>query len=182
MSKLSDDLKRILNGLALQDAGEFLSLPSKMKALGIDHGPYNPQNSAHSVARFKTQRVALINDGRDHSAALEYAIDSCSRHGGKIDLLIHGTDQTAHTSKLETQLSAAGLDYQTIQLGTAPIDSILTYVSNQPALAFLVATPDDAVAKVLVEQVIPNNKRRLPLPLVLIQNRPSDHACKQSAA
>jgi hypothetical protein len=182
MSKLSDDLKRILNGLALQDAGEFLSLPSKMKALGIDQEPYSPQNSVHSVARRKIQRIALITDGRDHGAALEYAIDSCSRHGGKIDLLIHGTVETAHTDKLEAQLDSAGLEYQYIQLGTAPIDTILSYVSTQPALIFLVATPDDAVAKLLAEQVIPKNERRFHLPLVLIGNRTSDHACKQSAA
>ncbi len=184
MTNLTDDLKRILTGLAYQDAGEFLSMHDKMRTLGM--GAKNrkkPVSPTHSIVNKPAiHRIALISDGRGAGAPLDYAIETCSRQGAKIDLLLHGTIDTENIATLETHIRSAGLDYNCIQLGTEPVDGIIEYVCNHPALIFLVAMPDDATAKTLIEEVIPKRGGRIPVPLVLIEDQPSVRPANQSAA
>ncbi|MBV2090044.1 MAG: hypothetical protein KUF72_04080 [Candidatus Thiodiazotropha sp. (ex Ctena orbiculata)] len=176
MKKLSDNLKQMLNGLAHQDAGEFLSMREKMKALGMEAeikakpSPV-PRNIAKQSA---TQRIAFISDGRGVGAPLAYAIDACLRQGAKIDLLTHGTTDVANISALENQIQAAGLDNNHIQLGLSAIDDIFNYIRNHLSLIFLVAMPDDNLAKVIIEEVIPKRGARMSVPLVLIEDRPNE--------
>ena len=184
MTKLSDDLKRILSGLASQDAGEFLSMHDKMKVLGIkSETRLKPSSPPRNLAKKPaTYRIAFISDGRGVNAPLDYAIDACLRQGAKLDLQIHATTDTASISALENQVRAAGLDYHRIQLGMEPVDDIIDYISNHPSLIFLVALPDDDAAKVLFEDVIPKRGGRIRVPLVLIEDGSSTRPVEQSAA
>ena len=181
---LSDHLKRILNGLAQQDAGEFLSMHEKMKVLGMGaESPSKPHSRPQNIVQEPAiQHIAFISDGRGIGAPLDYVIDSCSRQGSKIDLLIHGTTDMANISALENRIRAAGIQHRSIELGTKPVDDIADYIFNQPSLIFLVAMPDDTAAKVLIEEVIPRYGRRIPVPLVLIEDRSGSHQTKLSAA
>ncbi|QYZ65236.1 MAG: hypothetical protein OI74_07950 [Gammaproteobacteria bacterium (ex Lamellibrachia satsuma)] len=184
MKKLSDDLKRMLTGLAHQDAGEFLSMRDKMKVLGMgSETRAKPSPSPRKIAKkTATHRIAFISDGRGVGAPLAYAIDACSRQGAKIDLLIHGTADTENISALENQIRVAGLDHHRIPLGMNPVDDIINYICNHLSLIFLVAMPDDDAAKILIEEAIPKRGGRIPVPLVLIEDRPSPHQAEQSAA
>lgn len=184
MKKLTEDLKRMLNGLAYQDVGEFMSRRDMMKALGMGSETKTiPAATPNTTARKITaQSVALITDGRGAGAPLAYAIDACSRQGATIDLLMHGTIDTASISAMESQIRAAGIGCQRIHLGMKPVDEIVNYICCQSSLIFLVAMPDDKVAKVLVEDVIPKRGGRIPTPLVLIEDRPLSSETKQSAA
>lgn len=183
MKKLSNDLKKILTGLAYQDAGEFLSMHEKMKVLG--YGPETrkePLAAPRKVVRPATKRIALISDGRGLGAPLDYAIDACLRQDARIDLLVHGAMDTEGISALEKQVQKAGLDCQRIKLGVNAVEDIVDYICNHPSLIFLVAMPDDAAARVLIEEVIPQRGGRIPVPLVLIEKHTSVGVHKQSAA
>lgn len=184
MTKLSDSLKRALSGLAYQDAGEFLPMHEKMKMLGMTQEAKGMRASSAPSATRKPaiHRIALISDGRGEGAPIEYVIEACLRQNARIDLLTHGTVDTARISSLENQIRAAGLDYHRIQLGVNPIDDIVNYINNYPALDFLVAMPDDEVAKVLIEEEIPKRGGRICVPLVLIEDRSLRPSVKQSAA
>jgi len=183
MIKLSDDLKKILSGLAHQDAGEFLPMRDKMKALGLGLETRVKSSPSRNVARKPAiHRIALISDGRGAGAPLSYAIDACSRQGAKIDLLTHGAVDMASISAIEKQIRTAGLEYHHIQLGMKPVDDVIDYICNHPALIFLVAMPDDETVKVLIEEVIPKRGGRIPVPLVLIEDRPSVRLAEPSAA
>jgi hypothetical protein len=183
MIKLSDDLKRILSGLASQDAGEFLSMHEKMKVLGIGSETRLKPSAPplNLVKKPATYRIAFVSDGRGVGAPLDYAIGACLRQGAKIDLLIHGTTDAASVSALESQVRAAGLDCHHIQLGMEPVEDIIDYISNHPSLIFLVALQDDDAAKVLIE-VTPMRGGRIRVPLVLIEDRSSTRPVEQSAA
>ncbi len=184
MKKLSNDLKRILSGLAHQDDGEFLSMDEKMKALGVgsDSRVKSLSPTPSLVRKTVTQRIALISDGRGLGAPLDYAIDACSRQASKIDLLIHDAVDTSHISAIEKKIQEADLDYQRIQLGSDVTGEIVSYIHNHPSLIFLVALPDDGPVKVLIEEVIPKRGGRIPVPLVLIEDRASPPSANQSVA
>jgi hypothetical protein len=184
MKILSNELKRILTGLAYQDAGEFLSMGDKMKVLG--YGPKIREKplaaSRKVVTRPATKAIALISDGRGLGAPLDYAIDACLRQDARIDLLVHGVIDMESISVLEKRIQEAGLDCHRIQLGARVVDGIVEYICNHPSLIFLVAMPDDAAARVLIEEVIPKRGGRIPVPLVLIEDQLAAKKYKQSAA
>ena len=184
MKGLSDALKKMLTGLAHQDAGEFLSAHEKMEILG--YGPETREKpsevSRKMVKRPVTKRIALITDGRGLGAPLDYAIDACLRQDAQIDLLVHGAVDTKSISLLEKQVKQAGLDCQHIRLGVNVIDDIVEYIYSQPSLIFLVAMPDDTAARTLIEEVIPRHGGRVPVPLVLIEEKPVATSVRQSAA
>lgn len=184
MKKLSDNLKQMLAGLAHQDAGEFLPMREKMKALGNgSESRAKPATPTASVKKMPaTRRIALISDGRGQGAPLAYAVDACLRQGAKIDLLLHGTTDAENISALEHRIQEAGLSYHRIQLGTKPTDAIIDYICNHPALVFMVAMPDDDAAKTLIEEVIPGKGGRMPVPLVLIEDRSPEYPAEQRAS
>lgn len=184
MKSLSDALKKMLASQAHQDAGEFLSAHEKMEILG--YGPETREKpsavSRKTLKRPVTKRIALISDGRRLGAPLDYAIDACLRQDARIDLLVHGAVDTKSISLLEKQIQQAGLDCQNIRLGVNIVDDIVEYIYSQPSLIFLVAMPDDTAARILIEEVIPRHGGRIPVPLVLIEEKPAAPSIRQSAA
>ena len=184
MKRLTDDLKRVLAGLAHQDAGEFLSAHDKMKELGIgSETRANPSPPPREpVIKPATRRIALIMDGREVGASLDYAIESCLRQNAKIDLLIHGAVDTANIYLLENQIRSAGIENHRIPLGGGAVDDIVSYIENHPSLIFLIAKPDDIAATEIIEEVIPRHGGRIPVPLVLIGNQTPTRQTEQSAA
>lgn len=184
MKKLSNALKRILAGLAYQDAGEFLIMSDKMKALGYrSENREKPLAISRKVERGPvTKTIALISDGRGLGAPLDYVIDACLRQDARIDLLVHSVIDVKRISVLIKHVQQAGLDCQRIQLSVNIVDDIVEYICNHPSLIFLVAMPDDAAARVLIEEVIPERGGRVPVPLVLIEDKVTARKYKQSAA
>lgn len=182
--KLSDDLKRMLTSLAYQDAGEFLSTSDKMKMLGIGAEPKSTTSlpSRKKSNKQATHRVALISDGRGQGAPLDYAIETCSRLEAKIDLLIHGTVDTANITALEDRIRSAGLYSQTVMLGSKSVEDIFNYIHSQTSIVSIVAMPDDKAAKRIIEEVVPRQGGCMHIPLVLIEDRASSHRTKRSAA
>jgi len=59
---------------------------------------------------------------------------------------------------------------------------VMEYVANHPALMFLIAMPDDDAIRVLMDKASTGGENRLPIPLVLIENRPVVQETQQDAA
>ena len=189
MAKLSDDLKRMLTGLAYQDAGDFLSIREKMKALGhASENPGKPDTPSHMLetrtagTRVATKRIAFISNGRGLGAPLNYAIDACLRQNAQIDLLIYGSADSKYISALKNKIKNSGVNYQRIQLEVTALNSIIDYITKHPSLLYLIAMPDDDVARVLVEEVLPRRRRRIQIPVVLIEDQTVSRLPEQSAA
>jgi len=184
MKSLSNTLKKMLAGLAHQDAGEYLSAHEKMEILGYAQEPRKRSSEVYrnAAARPVSKRIALISDGRGFGAPLDYTIDACLRQDAQIDLLVHGAIDTKSISSLEKQIQQAGLDCRHVRLGVHVVDDIVEYIYHQPSLIFLVAMPDDTAARVLIEEVIPRHGGRIPVPLVLIEEKPTRTSVQKSAA
>lgn len=175
MKKSNGYWKRFLSGLGSQYAGEFLSMDDKMKILGYatekQSQPSSP--SLRLVKKTGAQRIALISDGRGLGAPLDYVIETCLRQNARIDLLIHGPVDMINISVLENRIYEAGIDCQRTQFGVNAVEDIADYIRNQSSLIFVVAMPDDSVAKALIEDVIPKRYNRLLVPMVLIEDHTS---------
>ncbi|MES9953283.1 MAG: hypothetical protein ABW104_10630 [Candidatus Thiodiazotropha sp. 6PLUC2] len=182
MTKLNDDLKKILAGLALQNAGEYLPLSTKKNLLGVGAKSEPHSNKQPSLAKQASHRVALLTDGKGVGAALDYALESCSKQGAKIDLLVHNHAIKSDISAIQERAKASNLDCHVITLGLSPVEDICSYIINHPSLIFLVSTPADKSANELIRDVIPNQKSRIYVPLVLIEDKSPELTEKQTAA
>ena len=189
MTTLSEDLKKMLTGLAYQDAGDFLSIREKMTVLGNgSENPEKPDTSSHMIETrigrtgAVTKRIAFISNGRGLDAPLDYAIDACLRQNAQLDLLIHGSADSKNTSTLEKKIKNSGVSYQRIQLEVNAVDGIVDYIAKHPSLIYLIAMPDDDTARVLIEEVLPMRRRRIQVPIVLIEDQIASILPKQSAA
>ena len=184
MKKLSTDLKRMLTGLAHQDASEFSSFRDKIQVLGYgsETRERQPTPPPQVARRPRSRRIALISDGRGRGAPLSYVIEAGLRQDAQIDLLVHGAADTESISALENQIREAGLDGRCIRLDENAAAHIAGYLRNHPSLIFLVAMPDDSAARVLIEEVRPQRGNRIPVPLVLIEEHAASRPRRQSAA
>jgi hypothetical protein len=170
MKKLGKDLKRALAALAHQDAGDYLSMNAKMDILGYDRETENKSLVSPRLVsnRIVKKRIALISNGHGLGAPLDYLIDTCKRQNTDVDLLLHGEFDNARISTLESHLFEAGIQSVRIKLGSNAINKIIKYISRQPSLVFIVGMPDDTVARMLMEEIIPSAEHRITIPLVLI--------------
>jgi len=186
MKKLSDNLKQALNALAFQDAGEFLSTRDKLEVLGYGNKktkhPLILRQKAHKIETPK--RIALITNEKGNGAQLDYAIDACKRQGGnaRLDILLHGAMTTEATINLEKRIKQAAQEYQIIRLGVNAVEDLINYIRNHSSLIFLISKPEDKVARVLIEEVMPKSEEHIQLPVVLIEGNSSARYQKQSAA
>jgi hypothetical protein len=185
MQRLSDSLKKMLAGLAFQDAGDYLSLREKTKALGIE-AKVSANTSAETISATPSTRrhIALISDGQNAEATLNYAIDTSKRQQAAVDLLIPGgSDKTAITS-LEEKLRKNSIAYRCIPLAGQEVDSVMKHIDQQTNLLYLIAMSGDPLAQQLLEAMSTRPGKRMQVPIVLIEARPvqATQPLKQTAA
>jgi hypothetical protein len=170
MFKLNDDLKKMLNGLAYQDAGEMLSTREKIRRLNnsleVDQvtSPANPQIISQSV----DQHIALICDAREHGVSIDYAIETCTRLEGKMDLLLHDSAIQTDTRALENRIRSAGIQCHTIQLGTKPMQRIHQYLWGTAPVASIIAVLNNKRIKPIIDEILSQPNGTICTPLVLI--------------
>ena len=76
----------------------------------------------------------------------------------------------------------AGISCRCNQPGPVTAGNITGFIRSYTSLLFLVALPDDAAARVLMEEGNPGPGSRIPVPLVLMEDRSKNRPRAQSAA
>jgi hypothetical protein len=182
MKRLTKDIKRMLSALGHQHAGEYLSVREKSGIVGFGESAGRATNPAGEVIPVPAQRrVALLTDGRGEGAPLDYVIETCSRQDATVDLLVHGVVDTGKLAGLERRLGEAGMRHRLSMLDVVAVAGISDYIRKNPSLLFLVAMPHDPLARRLAEELIPSRVIRMPVPLVMIEERPGNQRVTKSA-
>lgn len=175
LKKLTEDLKRMLTGLAYQDAGEFLPINEKMKVFGV--GRKSEEITTPTTEKVLQQiparkRVALISDGFGSEALVDYALHTCQRLGAQLDLLFHGTANTEWKDDVIRQLRRERVSYHRVNLSTNAADDIAEYIHSQLQLLYILAQPNDPAVTELMEEAMLTRGKHLAVPMVLIEHKP----------
>lgn len=173
MKRLSEDLKRMLNALALQDAAENLPLRGKLAALGIRGGEVEASPAPHDTPP-PPRRVALLSDGTDIEGILDYTLDACQRQQATLDLVLYGAAK-ASAERMRGLLQRRGIAHELIMLGEENVDALAEYIYTRRSLVYLVAPADDRLAMELTEELLPSRGNRLHLPMVLVERQLQAH-------
>ncbi|MDX1345274.1 MAG: hypothetical protein R3179_05175 [Sedimenticolaceae bacterium] len=183
MKRLTRDIKRVLTALGHQHAGDYLTQKQKAGIVGYAE---SDSMAAQPVSRVipvpAPRRIALLTDGKGKGAPLDYVIETCSRQdAAAVDLLVHGVVDTGKLAGLEQHLAKAGVRYRTTMLDVDAVAGIADYLRKTPSLIFLVAMPHDPLARRLAEELVPARAIRIPVPLVMIEEKCGKQPVTRSA-
>lgn len=170
MKRLSENLKRILNALALQDAGEFLSTNSKLDMLGVGTGNPDATTAESRRAAPPRRRVALLSDGENIEGILQYALEACQRQKATLDLVLHGIGKQM-SEKLRDQIMAHDVVHEMILLGEESVSALVEYLNLRRSLFYVIAPADDRLALELTQRVAPAPGGLMYLPIVLVDRK-----------
>lgn len=175
MKKLTEDLKRMLAGLACQHSADYLPLHEKTQSLEAGMNRDVTRTSDDRVLqRIPTRkRVALISDGFGAEALIDYALHSCQRLGAQLDLLIHGSSDDAWVDDVVKQLRREDVSYHRVNLSKNTTEDIAEYIHSQIQLLYILAQPNDPAVNELMEKMATTRgKQHLSVPMVLIEHKP----------
>ena len=116
------------------------------------------------------RRIALIASAPGVDTLLDYAIEFCRSQDAGLDLLVLGAWDAEAEAAME-RINREGIDCRYLPLGGHPASEVAAYMANRSSLIFLLAAVGDELAKTLLEKVIASSGRRLPVPLVYIEEK-----------
>jgi hypothetical protein len=185
MKKLTDDLKRMLDGLASQDAGEYLPMDEKLRLVSRHPLPDVPVAGQAPAPQPQPQvavrRIAVVINKGSTEAAFDHALQASQRLGTHLDLLLCGPVSRKRVMQLETSARRAGVAFNSVYMSGPVARAIADYTGQYFSLIYVVAPVDDPDMAEMIEETLPARRRTLPVPLVLVGNKPSQPVAAASA-
>ena len=184
MKKLTEDLKRMLDGLASQDAGDYLSMDEKLRRIGR-HAEIDMRNAEQPAVPQPTganRRIAVVINKGSTDAAFSHALQACQRLDAHLDLLLLGPVSRERVAQLEAAIRRAGVAFQSVYMSGPVAQGVADYTKRHFSLIYLVAAVDDPDIAAMVEEVQPARRGYLPVPLVLIGDKLPKRAVAATAS
>lgn len=170
MSKLTDDIKRMLNALAFADAGEFLTLPQKDRFLkpGVEVKTTPVIAVQAEQASRPRQQVALYMGSELPADIMQYVVQTCARLKHGLTVLTFQPDSTANAllAPYADELKSEGIAMQVVPLSGEPVSGLARYLRRHPEVAFLACNETGYLGRSFL-----NGSQRqdaLPVPVVLV--------------
>jgi hypothetical protein len=174
MSVLTIAVKQMLDGLAHQDAGEFLTPSQKMAefARGAKITPTQQVVEAEPVPVVESRRRIALFIGSDLSAdVMEYITQTCTRMQHDLTVLSFESEHVAQEllAPYREALDAAGIDIRLVTLGGNTISQLARYLANHPEISFLACKESGYLGSSYVTGY--QRKNEMPVPVVVIVER-----------
>ena len=174
MSVLTEALKQILDGLAHQDAGEFLTPSQKTAELTCDTNIKPIQQAVETEPApvvASRRRIALFTGSDLSPDVMDYIKQTCTRMQHDLTVLSFESKQVAQEllAPYREVLDAAGIDIRLVTLGGNSISQLAHYLANHPEISFLACKESGYVGSSYV--TINQKKNEMPVPVVVIVER-----------
>ncbi len=174
MKKLTDTLKQMLNALAYADAGEYLTSREKAEVLSqisdqITKVPVSQSNEAPEITINSTgRRIALYLGSELPAEMMSYVIQTCANMRHDLTVLTFEPENMARSllQPHDSDLSAAGIDMQLVQLSGDPISGLARYLKGRPEIAFLACKENGYLGRSYLKGTQAGNI--MPIPVVVV--------------
>ena len=167
MTKLTENIKRMLNALAYANAGENLS--AREKAIYLSKPEPVIAVMAEPVVAGSAQKQVALYMGSELSAdVMNYVMQTCARLNHGLTVLTFQPEFHAQAllSPHKEALAAAGITLRLEILAGDPLNGLARYLRRHPAVAFLACNESGFLGRGLL-----NGTQRqdvLPVPVVLV--------------
>jgi hypothetical protein len=171
MKALTEALKTMLNALAHEDAGEYLTPSQKTAILGKGPGATPEQRVAPTVqepAPVGRRRVALFTGRELPENVIEYVTETCARTEHDLTVLTFETESTAEAmlQPYQGDLAEAGIDVKLVTLGGNTLSQLARYLGSHPEIAFLACKESGYLGRSYLDGN--QRKNEMPVPVVVI--------------
>lgn len=173
MSVLTAALKQMLDGLAHQDAGEYLTPGQKTAELsGTRIQPAQQVIEPEPVAVPETRRrIALFLGSELAPDVIEYVTETCTRMQHDLTVLTFESNQVAEAllAPYRETLDTAGIDTRLVTLGGNTVSQLARYLGNHSEIAFLACKASGYLGRSYLSGH--SNTHEMPVPVVVIVER-----------
>lgn len=180
MTKLTENIKRMLNALAYANAGENLSIHEKR--VYLSHPEPIVAVLADPVAEASAQKQVALYMGSELSAdVMNYVMQTCARLNHGLTVLTFQPDYHAQAllNSYQEALAAAGIKLKLEILAGDPLHSLARYLRRHPAVAFLACNESGFLGRGLLNGT--QRQDLLPVPVVLVASNASKEKAAQPA-
>ena len=174
MTILTEALKKMLDGLAHQDAGEFLTRSQKTgefaQANKISPTQRVVETERAPVAESR-RRIALFTGSDLSGDVMEYITQTCIRMQHDLTVLTFESEHVAQAllAPYRETLDEAGIDIRLVTLGGNTISQLARYLGSHPEISFLACKEAGYLGR---SYVTGNQKKNeMPVPVVVIVER-----------
>ena len=178
MKQLSNALKKMLNGLAHADAGEYLT--PRQKSAYLQNTSVNVVNSddpapilSEKAVKTTRRRVAMYMGSTLPAKMMDYVIETCSSLDHDLTVLTFETNavSSALLEPYAKELEERGIALETAKLSGEPVPGLARYLRSHPEIAFMTCKDSGYLGRsyMMGTQV----KNALPVPVVVVVTEPA---------
>lgn len=166
MSKLTDEIKRMLNALAYANEAEYLPLHQKGRVLA--------GGTAQTLAMDPTPvqksgpQIGLYLGSELPADVMAYVIQTCSRlkHGLTVLTFQSETDARALLKPYQTELEATRTSVQLTVLSGEPPTALVHALRKRAEIAFLICSESGYLGRGLMKGIV--RQDAFPVPVVMV--------------
>lgn len=177
MTRLTEALKKMLNALAVADAGEYLTSTQKNQYLFQARGttppfatsaPVQVDNAAAAEGARSKRRIALYMGMELRADMMEYVIQTCTRLDHDLTVLTIESNQAVcgMLDPFRDALKAEDIDLRVHYLTGDPIRGLGRYLRGHPEIAFLACKDTGYLGRSILKGT--QRQNALPVPVVLL--------------
>lgn len=177
MTRLTEALKKMLNALAVADAGEYLTATQKNQYLLRARGLTPPLATAPAPANSTAaaadragprRRIALYMGMELRADMMDYVIQTCTRLNHDLTVLTFESGQEVRgmLDPFRDALKAEDIDLRVDYLTGDPLRGLGRYLRNHPEIAFLACKDTGYLGRSILKGT--QRQNALPVPVVLL--------------
>ncbi len=173
MTPLTNALKKMLNGLAHEDAGEYLT--PRQKSAYLQNTTMNVVNSddlppvlSEKAVKNTRRRVAMYMGSTLPSKMMDYVIETCSSLDHDLSVLTFetGAVSSALLEPYVKQLEERGIALEAVKLSGEPIPGLARYLRSHSEIAFMACKDTGYLGRSYINGT--QVKNALPVPVVVV--------------
>jgi hypothetical protein len=186
MPPLTSALKKILNGLAHADAGEYLTPRQKLAylqntAVNVVNSDEPPPVLSEKAVKKTRRRVAMYMGSTLPPKMMDYVIETCSSLDHDLTVLTFETSavSSALLEPYVKQMEERGITLETVKLSGEPITGLARYLRNHSEIAFMTCKDTGYLGRSYINGTQARNA--LPVPVVVVVVDPKAAEAKPAA-
>ena len=178
LAPLSSALKKMLNGLAYADAGEYLTMTQKSEYLNkvtqtVENPPVSTTVKSNKPTETRARRrIALYLGSELPSTMMDYVIYTCSSLDHDLTVLTFesGRVTSALLEQYNQRLEDNEINMEVARLSGEPIKGLARYLRNHPEIAFMACKDSGYLGRSYMNGA--QLKSALPVPVVVVVVNP----------
>lgn len=172
MTKLTTEIKRMLNAMAAADAGEFLTLSQKARYLDpATDTPVAPLAADSTQTASPRQQVALYMGSELSAEVMQYVAQTCARLKHGLTVLSFQPEASARAllAPYADTLATDDIELRLETLSGDVMGGLARYLRRHPEVAFLACNETGYLGRGLLNGT--QRQDGLPVPVVLVAAR-----------